>query len=276
MQRWTRLTGWRRIANAMWRAPNDPQIFGMLDIEAGPMLRFLEAARHRGEHLTPTHLVGRAVACALEATPALNVQIRRGRARPRASIDVFFQTAVAGGKDLSGITIRDASRKSAAELAAELRDRATAMKQGRDGEFARTKRMTDAMPISVLRGALALTSFLAQDLRLALPGLGVHRDPFGSAMVTSVGMFGLPQGFAPLAWMYDVPLLVLVGEITPKPVVVGDRVEPRPVLPITATIDHRYVDGAHVGSAMKAFRAYLAAPGDFEPAPRHEACLTFS
>ena len=29
-------------------------------------------------------------------------------------------------------------------------------------------------------------------------------------------MFGLPIGFAPLSWMYKVPLLVLVGTITEK------------------------------------------------------------
>jgi pyruvate dehydrogenase E2 component (dihydrolipoamide acetyltransferase) len=84
-------------------------------------------------------------------------------------------------------------------------------------------------------------------------------------MVSSVGMLGLPQGFAPLAWMYDVPLLVLVGELTKKPVAVDDRVEVREVLPITATIDHRYVDGAQISKAMAAFREYLAAPQAFEP-----------
>ena len=89
---------------------------------------------------------------------------------------------------------------------------------------------------------------------------------FGSAMVTSVGMFGLPMGFAPLAWMYCVPLLVLAGEIGDRPVAVDGRVEVRPIIPISATIDHRYVDGAHLGRALKAFRTYLADPAAFEPA----------
>jgi pyruvate/2-oxoglutarate dehydrogenase complex dihydrolipoamide acyltransferase (E2) component len=75
-----------------------------------------------------------------------------------------------------------------------------------------------------------------------------------------------------------VPLLVLVGEIAERPVVVGGRVVARPVLPVTATIDHRYVDGWHVGQAMAAFREYLVDPQRFEPAlsareqpRRHEA-----
>jgi len=61
-------------------------------------------------------------------------------------------------------------------------------------------------------------------------------------------------------------VLILVGEITQRPVAVDGRVEVRDILPITATIDHRYADGWHVSQAMKAFREYLAAPEQFEPA----------
>ena len=73
------------------------------------------------------------------------------------------------------------------------------------------------------------------------------------------------MGFAPLAWMYRVPLLILVGELTDKAIVIDKKVEVRPILPITATIDHRYVDGAQLGKALKTFRAYLADPASFEP-----------
>jgi pyruvate dehydrogenase E2 component (dihydrolipoamide acetyltransferase) len=86
-------------------------------------------------------------------------------------------------------------------------------------------------------------------------------------MITSIGMFGIPVGFAPLARFYKMPLLVLVGEITDKPVAIDKRVEVRPVLTLTATIDHRYADGWHIGQLIKPFRAYLEDPTDFEPDP---------
>jgi pyruvate/2-oxoglutarate dehydrogenase complex dihydrolipoamide acyltransferase (E2) component len=261
-----RLTGWRRVASAMWRAPDDPQIFGALEIDAGPVLAFVARARAAGHRVTPTHMVGRALAHVLQEVPELNVRIRRGRVRPRRSIDIFFITAVAHGHDLSGVAIANADAKSAIAIARELAERSTAMKQGHDRDLAKTKRMLDRMPSFLLRGALTLTAFLTQELELDLPALSLRRAPFGSAMVTSVGMFGLPQGFAPLAWMYDVPVLILAGEITARPVVVDGQIQVRDILPITATIDHRYADGWHVSQAMKAFRAYLAAPDQFEPA----------
>jgi pyruvate/2-oxoglutarate dehydrogenase complex dihydrolipoamide acyltransferase (E2) component len=83
--------------------------------------------------------------------------------------------------------------------------------------------------------------------------------------VTSVGMFGIPQGFAPLARFYKMPLLVLVGEIADKPVAIEGRVEVRPVLTVTATIDHRYADGWHISQLLKPFKAYMADPSAHEP-----------
>jgi pyruvate/2-oxoglutarate dehydrogenase complex dihydrolipoamide acyltransferase (E2) component len=259
-----RVTGWRRVAGAMWHPPDDPQIFGALDIDATSLLVFIEQERARGHRITPTHLVGRAIAHALEKVPDLNVRISHGRMVPREAIEIFFITAVEHGRDLSGIKIANVDRMRAYEVGEELSRRSAALKGGHDAEFSRSKRLMDALPPWLLRRALRWTAFVTEELGLDAPALGLRRSPFGSAMVTSVGMFGIPQGFAPLAWMYDVPLLVLVGELTPKPVAIDGRVEVRSMLPITATIDHRYADGWHISRAMAAFREYLADPRGFE------------
>ena len=260
-----RLSGWRRIANAVWSGPNDPQIYGLLEIDATAVRAFIRASRAEGHHVTATHLAGRAIARALEAAPDLNVRIRGGRAIPRSSVDVFFITAVDGGRDLSGVKIVRASEKSVDVIADELRIRSSAMKEGRDPDLARSKNAMDRLPLPFLRSALRVTAWLAGDLGLSLPALGLTASPFGSAMVSSVGMLGIPIGFSPLAWMYKVPLLILVGEIADKPVAIDGRVEVRPILPITATIDHRYADASQLAQALNAFRAYLAAPERFEP-----------
>lgn len=259
------LHGWRRIASAMWSPPDDPQIFGSLDIDARPIRALIARAALAGHHVTPTHVVGRAVAHALFRVPELNGHIAFGRNRPHPTADVFFIASIGKGNDLSGVKIRDVGGKSVTEVADELRERSQLLKSGNDKAFARSKRATDALPALLLRPMLKAAAFLTETLDLDLASLGLPRQPFGSAMVTSVGMFGLPHGFAPLAWMYGVPLLVLVGELTEKAIVVDGRIEAREVLPITATIDHRYVDGAQIARAMNAFREYLAAPQELEP-----------
>jgi pyruvate dehydrogenase E2 component (dihydrolipoamide acetyltransferase) len=236
-----------------------------MDVDAANALQFMAQAETHGHRITPTHLVGRAVSRALSDVPDLNVRIVGTRAITRPSIDLFFITAVASGSDLSGVKITSVDRRSAIELAAELQARAKVLKQGNDREFQRSKRWMDRLPRSALRVALRASALLTERFQVELPALALHRSPFGSAMITSVGMFGLPQGFAPLAWMYDVPLLVLVSEIVERPVVVDHRVEARPVIPITATIDHRYVDGFHISRAMHALRSYLEDPAAYEP-----------
>jgi pyruvate dehydrogenase E2 component (dihydrolipoamide acetyltransferase) len=260
-----KLRGWRRIANAMWRGPNDPQIYGALEIDATSMNRFIEGCRDVGHKVTPTHLVGRAIALALRDVPDLNARIVGSRAIPRESADIFFITAIEGGRDLTGVKVERVEYKSVADVGEELSARASTAKSGRDPDLAKSKRAMDALPIPLLRVALRISAWLAGDRDRGIRALGLARSPFGSAVVTSVGMFGLPMGFVPLSWMYRVPLLVLVGAIADKPVAVDGRVEVRPVLPITATIDHRYVDGWHIGRAMRTFRTYLESPSTFEP-----------
>lgn len=249
----------------MWGAPNDPQIYGSLEIEATKLTAYLDGCRERGHKVTPTHLVGRAVAVTLREIPDLNVRIVGSRIVPRESVDIFFITAVEGGRDLSGVKVERADEKSAVEIARELGERGRAAKEGRDADLAKSKNAMNALPMPLLRVALRATAWFAGDRNQSVRALGLARSPFGSAAVTSVGMFGLPMGFAPLSWMYRVPLLVLAGAIEDRPVAREGRVEVRPILPITATIDHRYVDGWHIARAMKTFRAYLDSPQSFEP-----------
>jgi pyruvate dehydrogenase E2 component (dihydrolipoamide acetyltransferase) len=252
--------GWRRIADAMWHAPNDPQIYGMLDIDASALSAYLARLRADGERVTVTHLVGRAIALSLAQVPELNVRLVAGYAIPRPSVDVFFITAVEGGRDLSGVKIEDTDKKSALEVAAELGRRARDQKEGRDPDLAKSKKMLELLPKRVLRASLRLSAYVAGDLNRSIAALGLRANPFGSAMVTSVGMFGLPMGFAPISWMYRVPVLLLVGEIADKPVVIDGKVTIRSMLPICATIDHRYADGWHAAKLLAPFKAYLADP----------------
>ena len=262
-----KLAGWRKIASAMWGPPDDPQIYGAMEFDAGPLVDLIERGRAAGHRVTVTHLVGRAIALALAAVPDFNMRIYGSKMIPRESVDIFYIAAVEGGRSLSGVRVDNADKKSAFEIAAELSARATRMKAGDDPEFAKTKKAMEAMPRRALKVAMRFSAWVAGDRNRSLKALGVKANPFGSAMVTSVGMFGLPQGFAPLARFYRMPLLVLVGEITEKPVAVGGKVKVRPMLPLTATIDHRYADGWHISQLLKPFKAYFADPAAFEPDP---------
>lgn len=263
----TRLHGWRKLAGASWGPPTDPQFTGDIELDAANLLGYIELVREKtGEHLTVTHLAGRAVAHGLSRVPAMRMRIAHGREYPRESTDVFFIVATDDGKELTGIKIENADAKSALEVARELRVGTEMIDDGTDNDFGRAKKLLDVLPPRVLRAALGVSAWLTSDLNLDLPALGMRRQAFGGAMVTSVGMWGIAHAYSPLAHYYRVPVLLLVGAVAPRPVAVSGTVAVRPMLTLTATFDHRYVDGFAAASFAHAVQEYLADPAALEPA----------
>ena len=264
-----KIRGWRKIAAATWGAPNDPQIYGDLDIDATNVLAFVDDAREAsGKRVTVTHVVGKAVAYALGQHPDLNVRMYRGHFVQRPSVDIFFIVSADAGAELSGVKIEGADRKPVVEIAGELAGRAKTIRTGDDPEFGKTKSMLARTPLRALGIMLRLAAWLTADRDMHLPKQGLPRQAFGSAMITSVGMFGIQRGYAPLSPYYRIPFLVLVGEVTQKAVVVDEQIVARPILTITATMDHRYVDGFHASRLARSVREYLEDPKRHEPALR--------
>ena len=266
-----RVHGWRKLAGSTWGRPMDPQFFGDLDLDAGALLGYPEEVRHHsGVHLTMTHLVGKAVAHGLAVVPELRVRLARGREHERESVDVFFIVTAENGEELTGVKIHDADRKSVAEIGEELRRRCSAIDAGADPELGRSKAMMASLPPRLLRWGLSVAAWLTSDLNLDLPMLGMPRQAFGGAMITSVGGWGISHAYSPLAHYYRVPVLVLIGAVRQLPVAVAGQVVVRPTLTLTATFDHRYVDGFHAMQFARAVREYCDNPAAFEPPARSD------
>jgi pyruvate dehydrogenase E2 component (dihydrolipoamide acetyltransferase) len=53
--------------------------------------------------------------------------------------------------------------------------------------------------------------------------------------------------------------------VVPKPVVRDGEVVALPILTVSATMDHRYLDGAHAARLARSVRGYLEDPRAFEP-----------
>lgn len=267
-QRPMSVQGWRKIASATWGRPNDPQIYGDLEVDATRLLEFIEQARAATSvHVTVTHVVGKALARGLAEQPDL----LGGRRGAEASVEIFFVVALGEGKELSGVKVADADRKSLVEIAEELVRRAARVRSGGESEMGMPKRLLAVTPVWLLRVLLRSASWLTGERGIDLTRLGLLRRAFGSAMVSSVGMFGVQKAYGPLAALYRIPVLALVSEVMQKPVVIDDRVEARPILTVTATMDHRYLDGAHAAALARSVRAYLEDPARFEPLPERGA-----
>lgn len=255
--RQTRPSSWRRLAIASWRKPNDPTVYGAIEVDASAALALIERVRRQEQiHLTLTHLVARALARSLARNPDGNGLIIGRRVYQRDEVDIFCQVASDDGRDLSGVKIRSADRRPLLEIARELEERAARVRARQDTEVEQTKNTLDRIPMRLLGPIMELVRWLSYDVGLDLRRLGVAYDQFGSAMVTSVGALeaGLGPVFAPLVPFSHVPIVVLVNAVQRKPIAIEDRVEIRPVMNLGCTFDHRFIDGVVASRIARGLR----------------------
>lgn len=255
------ISSFRRLAAAMWPAPADPSIHGSMDIDATAAAGRIAELRAQGVRATYGHLVALSVARAIAAHPEVNVKLRfGGRLERRSRVDVFVSVSTDGGKDLSGAKIVDADRLDVAGLTLALDKGAKRIRDGADPSYEKSRGVFKRLPWWLAHAAVRLSDLATNELDLHLPAQGMPRDPFGSAIVTNVGMFGIDTAFAPLVPLARCPILILVPEVRVRPWVVGDAIVPRPVLRLCATFDHRIIDGFAAGRLARSIRELLENP----------------
>lgn len=169
----------------------------------------------------------------------------------RVDIGATVERHWEGRAVLDVVTIRDADRKSCAEIS-DLLHRA---KQGRPGESSRPTGLT--AQLVRLPGPLRRTA-----IRIAARRPSIAAN-FGPAVgVTSIGMFSSGWGWAvPLA---PLTIIATVGGITDRAVVHDGRVVARPMLPLTLSFDHAVIDGAPAARFTETLRALIESAAAFD------------
>ena len=252
----------RKLAIATWSAPREGNIYGKLVLDATEVLAYIRWLRaESGEKVTVTHVVGKAVAEALAAAPGLNGTIRLGRFVEHQSVDITFLVALDGGKNLAKAKVEHYDQKSVVDAALELRRLAEKLHKGQDEAFKKSMGPLKWLPTWIIRPLVRISGYLTAVWGVNVPALGLEAYPFGSAIITNVGIFGLDEGFAPPTPFAHVPIYVLMGAIRDAPWVdENGELGVRPQLTITATIDHRFMDGAQGGVLAKTVREVFANP----------------
>jgi pyruvate dehydrogenase E2 component (dihydrolipoamide acetyltransferase) len=265
------LPTWRKVALHAWGAPRDPTAYGTLDLDVERALAWLEQLRAAsGEKITLTHVVGKAISMAIAERPETNAFVSRGRLMQRPTIDIFFQVAHFDGEkngaetkkkaNLAGAKIREVDRKSVVEIARELRERAERIRTAGDAPTQKTAQMMARLPGPLVGVATRLGSMLSYDFGLDLSKLGIPFDPFGTCMVTNVGVFGIPVGYAPLLEMSRAPLCVTLGAVHEAPSVRDGKLVVAKKVTLGVAFDHRVMDGFHAGVMARRFSEIIEDP----------------
>lgn len=262
----SQLSSFRKLALGTWRTAGDPSVYGALDVDCGPALRYVAEFRAAtGQRLTLTHLMAKVLGHVYAEMPDANALLRGGGIWLRKEVSVFFQVAMedpdTGQIDLSGVTVRSPDKKSTREIVAEFEQAAAKVRAGKDEEKEAARRSFRLVPGFLVGWLLDLISWLIYGLNLDLRWAGLPRDPFGSAMVTNIGTLGLEEAYVPLVPYSRVPLLIAVGAVRR---VLEPDADGAPVvverMRLSATFDHRILDGAHAATMAKVVRRCFADP----------------
>jgi hypothetical protein len=256
----------RKMMIATFGPPDSGMILGTLQLDVSKTQKYIDAKREAtGAHITITHIVLRALGHALSKAPSVNGHLVLGTYYPAPTVDVSCLVAVEGGKDLGVCRLPEVDKMSLTDVCNRVRGDAGKIRGGQDkGQEDRNKLMS-ILPTIVIRQMVNFFGWLGSAVGIRIKPLGVEPYMFGACMVTSIGMMGLDMAFAPITPYSQVPMLVTVGSIEDKAVVVHGKVVVRPILTITTTIDHRYVDGSEAARMAKNVKRLVEDPSQLEP-----------
>ena len=263
----------RKIAIATWSSPREGNIYGKVILDARPVLEYIQRLRvETGEHITLTHFITRVLALTLKEPIDLNGYISFGRFIAHKTVDLSVVVALEGGKNLSMVKLKQVDELSVTDIAQRLNKRVNEVRSGQDKDMKQTMSTARWMPWFLLRPLLSLVGWLSGGLGLSIPSLGVRAFPFGAGIITNVGVFGVDEAFVPPTPFARVPLYLLVGTLRDAPYVDDGEVKVRQEVTLTATLDHRFVDGAQAAVLARKLREAFANPEqiDLNSSPRNQ------
>ncbi len=253
----------RKLAVATWRAPREGRLHGRLAVDATALVEYCARQSARcGARVSPTLVVGMAFQRGVVQVPAFHRRVVLGRVVSYSTYDMAFAVDIGAGADLAPTKVSGVDRKSVIDVARELAAGAERLRAGRDGDFESVNVVARALPGWALRPVLSGASLVHGGLGVSAFGLPAH--PMGSLFVTSLGPGGLDEAYVAPVPFGRVPLYVCVGDVADAPMAVDGQVVVRPQVVITATADHRLVDGAHAATLARFVRAALADPDSLD------------
>jgi pyruvate/2-oxoglutarate dehydrogenase complex dihydrolipoamide acyltransferase (E2) component len=271
----TDVSVFRKLALGTWQTAYDPSIYGSLRLRMDKVMRYIEDFRAtKGKRITVTHMVAKAVAEALKRTPDANSIIRWNRIYLRKRVDLAILVVIAneeggtGKVDLSSVKVEDADKISLFEMAERLEKHVEKVRARQDKVLEGTRQSMGRVPFFFINTMLKILGFLMYTLNLDLRWAGLPKDAFGSAMITNIGSLGLDLGYVPLVPYSHVPIMVCPGVVKDEPLVEDGKIIIGKIMDVSATFDHRIIDGAHAAALARTIREMFADPyKHFDPLP---------
>ena len=253
---------WRRMAAAIYAKPIDGKVSGIYDLDMTEVNKAIE--RWNAEYnsnIKVMHVMMSALGRILsEYAPELNCYMQWGAVVQRP--DVTVSTAVLVGKDLTTVKIKDADLKTVLELSNETIQFVKERRKGKDDKVIAKRHTLSQIPWPIRGWVFRLLRWLVYDVGINVPGAGISTDMFGSVLVSNIGSLGIDYGIPALMPASNLSFVQAIGFVKDKPVVKNGEIVIQSTLPISATFDHRVVDGVHVSKYLEGLKFYFENPDE--------------
>ena len=253
-------TDWRKVASSIYRKPRDSKIYGSVDIDITELETFIAEKRKQGVKTTLTHLITLIIGRALrEEVPELNTYIKRGKVVRRKNIDAMVSVLLKGD-EMGSVKIENADQLTVSELSDVITDKIRQSRRGDENSTMRSKHLLSSVAWPFRNWIFNLYKIVTIDWGLSFPWVNLSSDSFGSYLVSNIGTLGLDTGYGALLPSSNVSVVMIIGKVYKKPVVINDEILIRKVFTLSATLDHRVVDGAHGGKLFRFIKFMIKNP----------------
>ena len=260
-------TDWRKVASSIYRKPRDSKIYGSVDLDITELEKFIALKRREGIKTTLTHImtliIGRAFR---QEVPELNAYIKRGKVVKRESVDAMVSVLLKDD-EMGSVKIENTDKLTIAELTDLIADKIKQSRSGEENRAMKSKYVLSSVPWPFRNWIFNIYKIVTIDWGISLPIINLSSDSFGSYNVSNIGTLGLDTGYAALLPSSNLSIVLIIGKVYKKPVVIDDKIVPRKIFTLSATLDHRVVDGSHGGKLFRFIKYMIKNPHLLEQKP---------
>ncbi|MBT3384914.1 MAG: dehydrogenase [Prolixibacteraceae bacterium] len=260
-------TNWRKVASTIYRKPTDSKIYGTVDLDVTKLEKFIAQKRKEGIKTTLTYIltlvVGRSIR---QEAPELNTFVKRGKIVQREQVDATVSVLLPGGQ-MGSVKIENADQLTIAELSNEIADKIRDSRKGDENDTMQSKSLLSSIPWPLRNWVFKLYKTITIHWGISLPFIGLDSNSFGSYVISNIGSLGLDTGYGSLLPSSNVSVVFILGSIVKKPVIINDEIVPRRIMALSATLDHRVVDGSHGGIMFRSIKHFIKNPELLESKP---------